>query len=56
MRKIINSAFVSLDGVTGHELSTQLGTLIEWQRGGVTFVLAGSVPSATAETAARDVK
>jgi hypothetical protein len=47
---------VSLGGVTGHELTTQLGTLIEWQRGGVTYVLAGSVPSATAETAARDVK
>ncbi len=47
---------VSLGGVTGHELTTQLGTLIEWQRDGVTYVLAGSVPSATAETAARDVK
>jgi len=47
---------VSLGGVTGHELTTQLGTLIEWQRGGVAFVLAGSVASATAETAARDVK
>jgi len=47
---------VSLGGVTGHELTTQLGTLIEWQRGGVTFVLAGSVPSAMAETAARDVR
>jgi outer membrane lipoprotein-sorting protein len=49
-------ASVSLGGVTGHELTTQLGTLIEWQREGVTYVLAGSVPSATAETAARDVK
>jgi hypothetical protein len=47
---------VAVGGVTGHELTTQLGTLIEWQRGGVTYVLAGSVPSATAETAARDVK
>jgi outer membrane lipoprotein-sorting protein len=47
---------VSLGGVTGHELTTQLGTLIEWQRGGITYVLAGSVPAATAETAARDVR
>jgi hypothetical protein len=47
---------VSLGGVTGHELTTQLGTLIEWQRGGVTYVLAGSVPAAKAETAARDVQ
>src|SRR5580765_127638 len=45
---------VPLGGVTGHELTTQLGTVVEWQRGGVAFVLAGSVPSATAETAARD--
>jgi outer membrane lipoprotein-sorting protein len=47
---------VSLGGVTGRELTTQLGTLIEWQRGVVTYVLAGSVRSATAETAARDVR
>jgi outer membrane lipoprotein-sorting protein len=46
---------VSLGGVTGHEITTQLGTLIEWRRRGVAFVLAGSVTSAAAETAARDV-
>jgi outer membrane lipoprotein-sorting protein len=46
---------VSLGDVTGHELTTQLGTLIAWQRGGVAYVLAGSVPSARAETAARAV-
>jgi hypothetical protein len=43
---------VSLNGASGHELSTQLGTAIMWQRGDVAFVLVGSVPSATAESAA----
>jgi outer membrane lipoprotein-sorting protein len=47
---------VSLDGLTGHELATQLGTILEWQRDGVAFVLAGSVPPAAAETAARDLR
>jgi outer membrane lipoprotein-sorting protein len=44
---------VSLDGITAHELSTQLGTALTWQRGDVAYVLAGSVPSAAAEAAAR---
>jgi outer membrane lipoprotein-sorting protein len=47
---------VSLDGVTGHELATQLGTALEWQRGGVDYVLAGSLPSAAAEAAARTLR
>lgn len=46
---------VSLNGVIGHELSTQLGTAITWERGDVAYVLVGSVQSATAESAARDV-
>ena len=44
---------VALDGVTAHELSTQLGTVLAWDAGGVSYVLAGSVPSAAAEAAAR---
>jgi outer membrane lipoprotein-sorting protein len=44
---------VAIDGVTGQELPTQLGTAILWQRSGVDFVLAGSVPAAAAEAAAR---
>jgi outer membrane lipoprotein-sorting protein len=44
---------ISLDGVTAHELATQLGTVLEWQRGGVAYVLAGSLPPAAAEAAAR---
>jgi outer membrane lipoprotein-sorting protein len=47
---------VSLEGLTGHELATQLGTAIEWQRNGVSFVLAGSLPPAAAEAAARALK
>jgi len=47
---------VSLDGVTAHELATQLGTVIEWQSAGVDYVLAGSLPSAAAEAAARTLK
>ncbi len=47
---------VSLDGVTAHELATQLGTVIEWQSGGVDYVLAGSLPAAAAEAAARTLK
>ena len=47
---------VSLDGATGHELATQLGTVIVWQQGGVDFVLAGSLPPAAAEAAARDAE
>jgi len=44
---------VALDGVTAHELSTQLGTILTWRRAGVDFVLAGSQPAAAAEAAAR---
>ena len=47
---------LSLDGVTAHELATQLGSVIEWQRGGTAYVLAGSLPSAAAESAARSLK
>jgi hypothetical protein len=47
---------VSLDGVTAHELATQLGTALTWKRGEVSYVLAGSVPPAAAEAAARDLK
>lgn len=45
---------VSLDGgtVTAHELTTQLGTILTWNKGGVSYILAGSVPSSAAEAAA----
>ena len=47
---------VSLDGVSAHELATQLGTVLAWQSGGTAYVLAGSLPAAAAEAAARAVK
>ena len=47
---------VSLDGLTAHELSTPLGTVLQWQSGGTSYVLAGSLPAAAAESAARTVK
>jgi len=47
---------VSLDGVTGHELATQLGTVVLFDRAGVSYVLAGSMPPAAAEAAARTLK
>jgi outer membrane lipoprotein-sorting protein len=47
---------ISLDGVTAHELATQLGTILSWDNGGVSYVLAGSVPAAAAESAARALK
>lgn len=46
---------VSVGGATGHELSTPLGTVVTWQRGGVTFVLAGSVTASAAQADAAAV-
>jgi outer membrane lipoprotein-sorting protein len=51
-----NLPTVSLDGLTAHELATQLGTVLTWQTSGTSFVLAGSLPTSAAETAARAVK
>ena len=47
---------VSLDGTSAHELSTQLGTIVQWKRNGVSTTLAGSVPTAAAEAAARELR
>ena len=47
---------VAINGATGHELATQLGTAVTWSHAGVAYVLAGSVPAAAAETAARELK
>jgi outer membrane lipoprotein-sorting protein len=47
---------VSIGGATGHELSTPLGTVIEYQSGGVETLLAGSLPSGAAEAAARGLR
>jgi hypothetical protein len=47
---------VNIDGATGTELATALGTLVSFESGGVKYVVAGSVPPVAAENAARDLK
>lgn len=44
---------VSINGATGQELSTALGTVIRYSRGGVEYTVLGSVPAVAAEAAAR---
>jgi len=46
---------VALGKTTGHELATQLGTVLLFNRAGVSFVLAGSMPPTAAEAAARSL-
>jgi len=44
---------VSINGASGEELDTALGTVLRFSRGGVDYVVVGSVPPAAAEAAAR---
>jgi hypothetical protein len=44
---------VSIHGASGRELATPLGTVLTWQRGGVSYTLIGSLPASAAEAAAR---
>ncbi len=46
---------IALGHTTGQELATALGTVLLFEKGGVSFVLAGSMPSAAAEAAARSI-
>jgi outer membrane lipoprotein-sorting protein len=47
---------VNIDGATGQELATALGTLVTFESGGVSYLVAGSVPPVAAENAARGLK
>jgi outer membrane lipoprotein-sorting protein len=47
---------VNIDGATGTELATALGTVVTFERNGVSYVVAGSVPPAAAENAARGLR
>lgn len=47
---------VRIDGVVAHEFATQLGTVLQWQQRGVSYTLAGSIPAAAAEAAARGLQ
>jgi outer membrane lipoprotein-sorting protein len=44
---------VSIGGAQGEELDTALGTVLRFSRGGVDYIVVGSVPPAAAEAAAR---
>jgi hypothetical protein len=47
---------VNIDGATGNELATALGTIVTFERDGVAYLVAGSVPPLAAETAARGLR
>ncbi len=47
---------INIDGTTGTEIPTALGTIVTFERGGVSYVVAGSVPPLAAENAARGLK
>lgn len=47
---------VNIDGATGTELATALGTIVTFNRDGVGYIVAGSVPPLAAENAARGMK
>jgi outer membrane lipoprotein-sorting protein len=44
---------VKIDGTTASELSTELGTLLTFERSGVRYLIAGSVPPAAVEAVAK---
>jgi hypothetical protein len=44
---------ISINGASGVELDTALGTVIRFQRGGVDYTILGSIPPTAAEAAAR---
>jgi hypothetical protein len=47
---------VNIDGATGTELATALGTMVTFTRDGVRYTVVGSVPPVAAENAARGLK
>jgi outer membrane lipoprotein-sorting protein len=44
---------INIDGATGTELATPLGTVVTFTRGDVSYIVLGSVPPVAAENAAR---
>ena len=49
----LNLPTVSINGATGHELDTALGSVVTFTRSGVSYTVLGSVPAAAADLAAR---
>jgi outer membrane lipoprotein-sorting protein len=47
---------INIDGATGSELATALGTIVTFERDGIAYVVAGSVPPVAAENAARGLR
>ena len=47
---------VNIDGATGSELATALGTVVTFDRNGVSYTVLGSVPPLAAENAARGLQ
>ncbi len=47
---------VNIDGATGTELATALGTFVTFESGGVSYTVVGSVPPVAAENAARGLR
>jgi outer membrane lipoprotein-sorting protein len=47
---------INIAGATGTELATALGTVVSFDRAGISYTVAGSVPPAAAENAARDLR
>jgi outer membrane lipoprotein-sorting protein len=52
----LNLPQINIDGATGTELATPLGTVVTFTSGGVGYVVAGSVPPVAAENAARGLR
>jgi outer membrane lipoprotein-sorting protein len=46
---------INIDGATGTELATPLGTIVRFERNGVAYTVLGSVPPVAAENAAREL-
>jgi outer membrane lipoprotein-sorting protein len=51
----LNVPSVSIDGITGQELDTALGTAIFFRHNDIEYTVIGSVPPAAAEAAATDI-
>jgi hypothetical protein len=47
---------VNIDGRTGTELATALGTVLTFERDGVRYTVAGLVPPVAVENAARSLR
>ncbi|MDP8968837.1 MAG: hypothetical protein M3N04_09575 [Actinomycetota bacterium] len=47
---------IDIDGAPGRELATPLGTIVTFERGGVSYLVAGSVAPAAVESAARGLR